>query len=222
VRPGCHLLQSTGALHLTVSSSGKISAAATLPAGTYDTTGTMETARCRRDLELCPDCRSHQAHSARPDTAATLLAKVSPVSSMSPAHAELSRTPSRPAPDLRISSSGKVLAWRPWWQDYKASGTSETPSVILGVELCLDGRSHQAQPGCPETGTTVTGMAFSGQLKASGAHGTVTYAQSTGATVLKVSSSGKVSAGTTIVAGTTGPQAVFETSSVISGTGALP
>jgi hypothetical protein len=50
--------------------------------------------------------------------------------------------------------------------------------------------------------TTTTGKPFTGQLKVSGSHGTVTYAQSIGAPDLKVSSSGAVSAPATLAAGT--------------------
>jgi hypothetical protein len=54
----------------------------------------------------------------------------------------------------------------------------------------------------PTKATTTTGEAFTGQLKVSGSHGTVTYAQSIGAPDLKVSSSGAVSAPATLAAGT--------------------
>jgi hypothetical protein len=54
----------------------------------------------------------------------------------------------------------------------------------------------------PTTATTTTGKAFTDQLKVSGANGKVTYHQLTGALVLTVSSSGKISAPATLVAGT--------------------
>ena len=68
--------------------------------------------------------------------------------------------------------------------------------------LLLDGRCRQVHPGRPDNGTTTTGKAFTGQLEVSGSHGTVTYAQSTGAPDLKVSPSGAVSAPATLAAGT--------------------
>ena len=54
----------------------------------------------------------------------------------------------------------------------------------------------------PASATTTTGKAFSAQLEVYGAHGAVAYSQSTGSLVLKVSSSGKVSATGTLLAGT--------------------
>jgi hypothetical protein len=51
--------------------------------------------------------------------------------------------------------------------------------------------------------TTTTGKAFTGQLKVSGSHGTVTYAQTEAdVQTLTVSSSGAVSAPATLAAGT--------------------
>jgi hypothetical protein len=55
----------------------------------------------------------------------------------------------------------------------------------------------------PTKATTTTGKPFTGQLKVSGSHGTVTYAQTEAdVQILTVSSSGKVSAPATLAAGT--------------------
>jgi hypothetical protein len=52
----------------------------------------------------------------------------------------------------------------------------------------------------PITGKTISGRAFSGQLEVSGALGKVTFTQLTGARVMTVSSTGKVSAPATLAA----------------------
>jgi hypothetical protein len=198
--------QSTGALHLTVSSSGKISAAATLPAGTYDTTGTMaDSSGAAGTWSFALTVVATKLTQLAPDTAATATGKgFTGQLNVSGARGTVAYAQSAGAPDLRISSSGKVLALATLVAGtYKASGTVRDTLGDTGTwSFALTVAATKLNQVAPETGTTVTGMAFSGQLKASGAHGTVTYAQSTGATVLKVSSSGKVSAGTTIVAGT--------------------
>jgi len=66
------------------------------------------------------------------------------------------------------------------------------------------------------------GKAFTDQLKTSGGTGTVTYAQSTGAPDLKVSSSGAVSAPAPWRQGPTRQRALRETASVTPGPGASP
>ena len=70
----------------------------------------------------------------------------------------------------------------------------------------------------PTTGTTTLGKAFTGQLEVSGAHGAVTYAQSSGTPQLTVSSSGKVSALATLTAGTYSATGIVNDASGDTGT----
>ena len=70
----------------------------------------------------------------------------------------------------------------------------------------------------PNTASVPTGKVFTDQLAVSGAHGTVSYAQSTGAPHLTVSSSGKVSAPATLVAGVYKAQGAVKDTSGDTGT----
>ena len=113
-------------------------------------------------------------------------------------------TPPRSTGGIRVSSTGVVTTTGTLAVgSYTASGTdsdSYGDSGTWGYYLTVSSTAITQVP--PTTGTTKTRKAFSGQLKVSGSHGTVTYAQSTGAPDLKVSSSGKVSAPATLAAGT--------------------
>ena len=123
---------------------------------------------------------------------------------VSGSHGTVTYAQSTGAPDLKVSSSGEVSASATLAAGtYKATGTAKDTYGDTGTwSFALTVTATKISQVAPTTATTAPGKAFTGQLKVSGSHGTVTYAQSTGAPDLKVSSSGAVSASATLAAGT--------------------
>jgi putative sterol carrier protein len=198
--------QSSGAPHLTVSSSGAVSAPATLAAGTYTATGTVkDTFGDTGTWSFTLTVTAKKLTQAAPTIATTTTGKAfSGRLEVSGSRGTVTYAQSSGAPDLKVSSSGKVSAAASLVAGvYKAAGTARDSLGSTGAwRFSLTVSATKLTQATPKTATTTTGTAFAGQLKVAGSHGTVTYAQSTGALVLKVSSSGKVSAAATLVAGT--------------------
>jgi hypothetical protein len=198
--------QSAGAPYLKVSSSGALSAPASLPVGTYRAAGTVrdvfgDSGTWRFALTVVPGGLVQLA----PATGTTASGRVFTAQlNVSGSHGTVTYTQSAGAPDLNVSSSGAVSApaslpvgtYRAAGSVRDAVGDSGTWSFTLTVTA-----NSLRQTG-PTTATTTTGRVFTGRLSVSGSHGTVTYSQSVGAPYLKVSSSGAVSAPDTLPAGT--------------------
>jgi hypothetical protein len=86
---------------------------------------------------------------------------------------------------------------------YTVTGTDSDTKGDTGTwSFTLTVTANKLIQVTPTTATTTPGKAFTGQLEVSGSHGTVSYAQSTGAPQLTVSSSGAVSASATLTVGT--------------------
>jgi hypothetical protein len=107
------------------------------------------------------------------------------------------------APQVKVASSGMISAATGLAAGlYKASGTVRDSLGDTGTwSFALKVLPSKLTQIAPDTATSKAGKAFTGQLKVSGAHGTVTYAQTTGAPHVKVSSSGKISATAGLAAG---------------------
>ncbi|MGO9965440.1 MAG: beta strand repeat-containing protein [Acidimicrobiales bacterium] len=198
--------QSSGGLDLKVSSSGKISAAATLAAGTYKATGT---ARDRLgdtgDWSFTLTVVATKLAQVAPMTASTKAGKaLTGQLQVAGAHGTVTYAQSAGGLDLKVSSSGKISAAATLAAGtYKATGTArdtlgDTGDWIFTLTVIASKLTQVA----PMTASTKAGKAFTGQLQVSAAHGTVTYAQSTGSADLMVSSSGKITTAATLTAGT--------------------
>ncbi len=199
--------QASGKPSLTVSPSGAVSSEASLAAGVYKATGTVK--------DSYGDTAGTWGFSLT--VTATQISQASPTSAnvgtneafsgqlkVSGSHGTVTYTQTRGAPDLRVSTSGAVSAPANLARGiYTASGTDFDSLHDTGKwsYTLIVGATTIRQAGS-ERATTAVGKAFRGQLKVSGAHGTVTYAQTQGAPHLKVSSSGKVSAPANLAKGT--------------------
>ena len=200
--------QSTGSPLLTVSSSGRVSASATLAAGTYKATGmTRDTYGDTGSWSFTLTVTANKISQIAPTTATAVQGKAySAQLEVSGAHGTVTYTQTSGAPQLTVSSSGRVSAPTNLAAGtHKATGTTKdalgdtgTWSFTLTVTVAVITLNQIA----PTTATTTPGKAFSGQLQVSGARGTVTYAETSGAPDLTVSSSGKISAPASLVAGT--------------------
>ena len=198
--------QSTGAPHLTVSSSGKVSAPATLVAGTYKATGTLKDASGDSGTwSYSLTVTASKIAQLAPTTGTTTFGKVfTGQLEVSGSHGTVTYTQSTGAPHLTVSSSGKVSAAATLAAGtYRVTGTVKDTSGDTGSwTFDLTVTASKIAQVAPTTATTTFGKVFSGQLEVSGSHGTVTFTESTGGPHLTVSSSGKVSAAATLVAGT--------------------
>ena len=198
--------QSSGAPHLTVSSSGKVSAPATLAVGTYKATGTVkDTSGDTGTWSFSVTVSATKITQIAPTTGTSTTGKAfTGQLEVSGSHGTVTYAQSTGAPDLKVSSSGAVSAPATLTAGtYKATGTVKDTYGDTGTwSFALTVTASKISQVAPTTATTAPGKAFTGQLEVSGSHGTVTYAQSTGAPDLKVSSSGAVSAPATLAAGT--------------------
>ena len=129
-----------------------------------------------------------------PDTAMTSTGKgFTGQLEVSGAHGVVTYAQSTGAPHLKVSSSGKISAAATLAAGtYKAQGTARDILGDTGTwSFALTVVATKLTQLAPDTAMTATGKGFTGQLEVSGAHGVVTYAQSTGAPHLTVSSSGR-------------------------------
>src|SRR5208283_1854516 len=141
---------------------------------------------------------------AAPDAAANKAGKAfTGQVEVSDAHGTVTYAQSSGALDLKVSSSGKISAAATLVAGtYKATGTARDTLGDTGTwSFTLTVVASKLTQTAPDTATSKAGKAFTGQLKVSGSSGTVTYAQSSGAPHLKVSSSGKISAAAGLAAG---------------------
>ena len=197
--------QSAGAPELKVSSSGAVSAPASLPAATYKATGTARdtsgdsgswsftlTVAATKLTQLAPT-------SARTTTGTAFTAQLK----VSGSQGAVTYTQSAGAPELKVSSAGAVSASASLPAGiYKATGTARDTYGDSGSwAFTLTVAATKLAQAAPAAGTTAVGRAFTAQLKVSGSHGAVTYTQSAGAPELKVSSAGAVSASASLPAG---------------------
>ena len=197
--------QTSGAPELKVSSSGAVSAPASLPAGTYKATGTARDTH--GDVGSWSFTLTVGVHgltqvaptSARTTTGTAFTAQLK----VSGSHGAVTYTQSAGAPELKVSSSGTVSASVSLPAGtYKATGTArDTHGDVGSWSFTLTVAATKLAQAAPAAGTTAVGTAFTAQLKVSGSHGAVTYAQSVGAPELKVSSAGAVSAPASLPAG---------------------
>ena len=190
--------QSSGAPEVRVSSSGAITASATLAKGTYKATGEA------RDTD---DDSGNWSFTLT--VAATRLAQLSPTTAKTPTgHAYLTRlrisgahgnvfySQSSGAPRLTVSSSGAISAPAdlPAGQ-YKASGAVRDSFGDKGVWsftlAVIAGPLVQVSPMRESIGA---GKAFADRVVISGWHGSVRFTQSSGAPEVSVTSSGAISA----------------------------
>jgi lipoate synthase len=197
--------QSTGGLDLKVSSSGKISAAASLTAGIYRAGGSArDTLGDTGNWSFVLTVVAGKLTQVAPVTASTTTGKAfTGQLAVSGAHGTVTYAQSTGSLDLKISSSGKISAAATLTAGtYKAGGTARDSLGDTGAwSFTLTVVAGKLTQVAPDTAVNKAGKAFSGQLKVSGAFGTVTYAQSTGAPHVKVSSSGKISAAAGLAAG---------------------
>ena len=198
--------QLSGVPDLTVSSSGKISCPDSLVTGIYTANGSAkdsfgDSATWSFSLTVVGTTITQAVPVSA--TSATAKAFVGQIE-VSGSHGRVTYTQSRGAPDVTVSSSGKVSApatlpagaYNATGKEEDALGDTGTWSFALSV---VAGKLTQ---GAPRTATVATGKTFTAKLEVSGAHGSVTYAQASGASALRVSVQGQVSAGPDLVAGT--------------------
>jgi hypothetical protein len=198
--------QSTGSLVLKVSSSGKVATTASLVAETYKATGVIrdvlgDSGTWSFELTVVATNLTQAApDKARIATGKTFTGQLQ----VAGAHGTLTYAQSAGGLDLKVSSSGKISAAATLTAGtYKATGTARDTLGDTGTwSFTLTVVATKLAQVAPLTASTKTGKAFTGQLQVSGAHGTVTYAQSTGSADLKVSSSGKITTAATLAAGT--------------------
>jgi len=198
--------QSSGAPHLTVSSSGAISAPATLTAGTYRASGsTRDTLGDSGLWSFTLTVTGHKLTQLAPITAAIVAGKAFTARlKISGGHGKLTYSESKGSPQLKVSSSGVLSALATLKPGtYKATGSVRDTSSDSGTwRFTLTVKASTLKQISPTAGRTISGTAFTAQLKVSGAHGKVTFTQLTGAQVMTVSSTGKLSAPATLAAAT--------------------
>jgi hypothetical protein len=197
--------QSRGAPHLRVSSSGAVSASASLPAGNYKATGSAsDSYGDSGGWSFVLIVSAHKLAQLAP-----LAAKIAAGSAytaqitVSGAHGRLTYTQSVGAPRIVVSSAGALRAPADLAAGtYKASGSVRDSLGDLGAwSFELTVVASKLTQAAPDKATISTGKAFAGQLKVSGSHGTVVYTETKGAPHLKVSPSGAISAAASLPAG---------------------
>ena len=177
-----------------------------MAAGTYKATGTVkDTSGDAGTWGYSLTVVATKLTQAAPTTATTTTDKAfTGQLKVSVAHGRVTYTQSTGAPDLKVSASGVVSAPATLAAGtYKATGTAKDSLADTGTwSFSLTVSATKLTQVAPTTATTTTAKGFTSQLKVSGSHGTVSYAQSTGAPQLTVSSSGVVSASATLAVGT--------------------
>ncbi|MGA2527678.1 MAG: hypothetical protein ABSG36_00795 [Acidimicrobiales bacterium] len=198
--------QSSGAPQLKVSSSGAISAPATLAAGTYKATGSArDSFGDSGSWSFTLKVDGNQLLQLAPNAGTTKGGKAFRAQlKVSGAHGALRYSQLRGAPRVVVSPSGVLTAPATLRGGvYKASGQVEDGLGDLGTWVfTLTVAGKKLTQVAPLVASTGPGTAFSAKLKVSGAHGKVIYKQLKGAPRLKVSASGAISAGAKLPAGT--------------------
>jgi len=127
--------QSIGAPDLKASSSGKVSAPATLAAGTYKATGTdKDTYGDTGTWSFTLTVKANKLNQIAPATATTTMGKAfTDQLKTSGGTGTVTYAQSTGSPDLKASSSGKVSARPPWRQGpTRQRALTRTPTVIPG------------------------------------------------------------------------------------------
>ncbi len=196
--------QSKGAPELKVSTSGVISAPASLKPGTYKASGTVsDSASDSGSWLFTLTVKANQLKQISPTKATTGAGTAFTAQlKVKGAHGKATFVESKGAPHLKVSSSGRISAPATLKKGtYAATGTVKDASGRTGIwSFTLTVKASTLKQILPITGKVISGKAFSGQLKVSGASGKVTFTQLTGAQVMTVSSTGKVSAPATLAA----------------------
>jgi hypothetical protein len=197
--------QSSGAPSVKVSSSGKVSAPATLAAGTYKATGTERDSLGDSGIwSFALTVTANKITQLAPATATTGAGKAfTDQLEVSGSHGTVTYAQSSGAPHLKVSSSGKVSAPATLAAGtYKAKGTDRDSLGDAGIwSFTLKLTANKITQLAPTSATITAGKAFTDQLKVAGSRGTVTFTQSSGAQILTVSSSGAVLAPEIFAAG---------------------
>ena len=200
--------QSSGSSVLRVSSQGQVTAGADLVAGTYRATGTSkdilgDEGKWRFALTVV----ATRLTQARPDAGAVPTTKAFTAQlTVTGAHGRVTYAQSSGAPGLKVSSEGALRAPAGLKQGrYKATGSVEDTLGDTGTwSFALKVVAIKLAQASPDTASNAVGNAFTAQLEVTGAAGIVTYAQSTGAPHLEVSSSGTIAAAAGLALGTYG------------------
>jgi hypothetical protein len=198
--------QSSGAPQLKISSSGVLSAAGTLAAGTYTAKGSARDAfGDAGSWSFKLRVEATRILQAVPVAARTAFARAFTTQLVvSDWHGTVFYTESKGAPHLTVSSSGRVSAPVSLLPGiYRATGVVHDTlgdSGTWGFALTVIGQILVQAP--PDAAKSPAGSAFKARLAVSGKHGKITYSQSSGAPHLKVSSSGVISAPATLTTGT--------------------
>ncbi|MGO9582402.1 MAG: beta strand repeat-containing protein, partial [Acidimicrobiales bacterium] len=198
--------QSAGAPQLNVSSSGAVSAPASLPAGTYKATGaTRDILGDTGGWSFSLTVTASKLTQIAPSTAKTTTDKAfTDQLAVSGSKGAVTYTESAGAPHLTVSSSGKVSGPDTLPAGtYKATGTARDSLGDSGTwSFSLTVKATTLKQAGPLTATVAAGTAFTTQLKFAGSHVKVTFVRTSGAQTMTVSSSGKVSAPDTLAPGT--------------------
>ncbi len=198
--------ESKGAPQLKVSTSGVISAPATLIAGVYRASGndrdTLGDSGTWAFTLTISGRKLTQAQPARATIAAGTAFKDK--LKVKASHGKVTFTELKGAPRLKVTSSGVISAPATLKKGiYKATGTMKDSSGGSGSwRFTLTVTSGSFKQIGATTGTTTNTKAFTAQLKVAGAAGTVRFKKLTGSSQIAVSSSGTVSAPVALAAGT--------------------
>ena len=199
-------VQTSGAANLTVSSTGAVSAPATLKAGTYTAGGTVSDAYGDTgSWSFTLTVTARTITQAAPTTGTTTTGKAfSSHLEVSGSHGTVTFTQSSGTPSVRISSSGAVSAAAHLKAGtYAAKGTDKDSLGDTGTwSFTLSVKAKTIAQANPKVLTVTMDVALNDHLKVSGSHGSVSFTQSVGSPHVRVSSSGAVSAAANLKAGT--------------------
>ena len=198
--------QSRGAPNVVCSSSGALSAPATLVAGTYTASGSAK--------DSLGDTGSWsfvlKVDATRILQAVPVAGKVSVGRAfatqlvVSGFHGTVTYTESKGAPHLTVTSQGRLVRTGQPASRYLLSdrGCPRQPGRHRRLGLHLESHRPDPHPGRSSDSQNPRGKAFKGHLKVAGKHGQITYSQTSGALHLKVSSTGVISAPASLAPGT--------------------
>jgi hypothetical protein len=195
--------QSAGGPNITVSPSGAISAPATLPVGSYKSTGATSDALGDSGTWFFTLTVTATTLSSTPTTGTTTAGiAFSGQLATAGGSGTLTYAQSAGGPNITVSPSGAISA-PPTLHvgNYTATGATSDALGDSGTWSFTLSVTGTTLSSTPTTGTTTAGIAFSGQLSTTGGSGTLTYTQSAGGPNITVSSSGAISAPATLPVG---------------------
>ena len=198
--------QTSGTPQISVSSSGAISAPATLLPGVYSASGT--------DSDVAGDAGTWSFTLAVSASPLTSTAGSGTTNTITPLSGQLSTTggvgpytyvQTSGSPDLMATSQGAIASRSPLSVGtYAAQGTVTDSAGDFGAWSFTLAVSPSPISTNPTSASTSAGTAYSGQLSTSGGSGTVSYTESAGAPQIVVNSNGTISAPATLTPGTYG------------------